>query len=256
MHDPAVGRGRLAVDRIVVAHCLALLDKVDADERVRDDLQPDFGAVGGEAASCAGRCRATTSLAVRADAGKRAQRDRVGDAHRREQAEAGLAHVLDFPGAARRGELREPAARELEAAIRSRCARVRTPRAPSCRRSSSPMLEVRASAPLLLAQIARDLARSPTMASTLPAAELRSPRRANGLNSGSTCEASLVSRAELLAAPRGASDSGWPLIFCSSIDDVLHQERMQRRACRGRARGLRAARAGGGAGPSRLPRST
>ena len=56
----------------------------------------------------------------------------------------------------------------------------------------------------------------PTIASTVPAAAVRSPRRANGLNSGSTCEASLVSRPSCSVRFGVRSDSGCVLIFCSS----------------------------------------
>ena len=42
----------------------------------------------------------------------------------------------------------------------------------------------------------------PTIASTAPLAAVRSPRRANGLNSGSTCDGELDEEIELLAALR------------------------------------------------------
>jgi hypothetical protein len=95
----------------------------------------------------------------------------------------------------------------------------------------------------------------PTMASTVPAAAERSPRRANGLNSGSTCEASLVSSPSCSVRLGVRSESGCALIFCSSI--MTFCVSME---CIGRV-SRNSTRPSSGAGvrrrsPSREPRST
>ena len=66
------------------------------------------------------------------------------------------------------------------------------------------------------------------IASTLPSALVRSPRRANGLNSGSTWEASLDEQVELVGAARRAVGERVVAHFLIEHHHVLHQHRMQR----------------------------
>ena len=129
-----------------------------------------------------------------ADRRQRAERDRVGDAHRREQAEAGLAHVLHFPRAAGRRERGEPAPRRSSAPVGLVA---HAPEHRELHRAAEAAGRARAAGRRSCSSSRRkpEILAKPTMASTVPAAAVRSPRRANGLNSGSTCEASLLTAA-------------------------------------------------------------
>ena len=133
----AVDRRLLAVDRVVgvAAPCAAR-----SDRRRRSVFAITCKPI--SARSDVSRFIRRTMPSVQrawpcgADRGERAERDRVRDAHRRDQAEAGLRYVLHFPRTAG-GRVR---ARAVAAPARgcgpARCACGRTPRAPSCRRSS------------------------------------------------------------------------------------------------------------------------
>jgi hypothetical protein len=151
-----------------------------------------------------------------------------GHAHRREQAESGLADVLDLPRPAGCRELREAAARLFRAAVALVAIAPEHRRAPSCCRSSCPLLSMTGVATRSSSRRNAEIFAKPTIVSTVPAAAVRSPRRANGLNSGSTCDASLVRRPSCSVRFGRAVGQRLRLDLLLEHHDVLREHRMHR----------------------------